>query len=53
MTKSSYKVYWSYSAKTNLKDIYGFIKQKSKQGAKNVLADIRKASKSLHFPEQT
>jgi addiction module RelE/StbE family toxin len=53
MAKSTYKVIWSNTAKNDLKDIHDFIKQKSEQGAKNVIADIRKAAKSLHFSKQT
>lgn len=53
MSKTSYKVFWSDTAKADLKDIYDFIKQKSLSGAKNVISDIRKASKSLHFSKQT
>lgn len=53
MTNTSYKVSWSDAAKADLKDIYDFIKVKSLQGAKNVVSDIREASKSLHFSEQT
>lgn len=53
MDETVYKVNWSDTAKTDLKDIYNFMKQKSVQGARNVVLDIRKASKSLHFSEQT
>lgn len=52
MAKTTYKLYWSNTAKDDLKDIYNFIKNKSAQGAKHVIADIRKAPKSVHFPEQ-
>ena len=53
MPTASYNVNWSDSAKADLKDIYDYIKLKSPQGAKNVISDIRKASKSLHFSKQT
>lgn len=31
--------------------MYNFIKTKSLQGAKNVISDIRKAPKTIYFPE--
>ena len=51
--KKNYKVVWSDEARGDLKNIYDFYKPKSLQGAKNVVLDIRKATKTIHFPEQT
>lgn len=52
MMENSYKIVWTDEAKNDLKDIYNFIKNKSPQGAKNVISDIRNAPKSVHFPHQ-
>lgn len=52
MTKLTYKIIWTDEAKNDLKDIYDFIKNKSSQGAKNVISDIRTATKSVHFSNQ-
>lgn len=52
MTKSKYKVVWAEIARKDLKDIYDFYKPKSIQGAKKVVSDIRKVTKTVHFPEQ-
>lgn len=52
MAKATYKVIWTDEAKTDLKDIYDFIKKKSLQGAKNVISDIRKAPNAVHFSYQ-
>lgn len=49
---TTYKVVWTDEAKTDLKDIYDFIKKKSPQGAKNVISDIRDAPKSVHYSHQ-
>lgn len=35
-----YKIRWSAEAKADVKKIYDFIKNKSVQGAKNVVTDI-------------
>ena len=51
--KKKYKVVWSDTSKKDLKNIFKFIKKKSYQGAKNVVSDIKKAPKSIQFPEQT
>lgn len=51
--KKNYKAVWSIEAKGDLKNIYDFVKTKSLQGAKNVVSDIRKATKTIHFREQT
>lgn len=52
MAKPSYKLNWSDEAKADLKEIYNFIKEKSEKGAENVITDIRKATKTVHFSEQ-
>ncbi len=52
MAKKNYKVVWSDEAKSDLKDIYNYIKNKSPQGAKNVISDIRKAPNAVHFSYQ-
>lgn len=40
MNASDYQIIWSNTAKSDLKEIYDFIKIKSPQGAKNVINDI-------------
>jgi addiction module RelE/StbE family toxin len=45
-------IYWDNEAKSDLKLIFEFIKIKSIQGAKNVVKDIVKQSKNIHYPEQ-
>jgi len=45
-------IYWDNEAKSDLKLIFKFIKIKSIQGAKNVVKDIVKQSKNIHYPEQ-
>jgi len=52
MTEKNYKVVWSDEAKSDLKDIYNYIKNKSPQGAKSVISDIRNAPKKIHFSQQ-
>ena len=52
MAASTYKIVWTDEAKADLRNIYDFIKKKSRQGAKNVVSDIRNAPKSVHFPFQ-
>jgi plasmid stabilization system protein ParE len=47
-----YKILWSDEAKADLIGIFNFIKNKSIQGAKNVISDIRNAPKSIYFSEQ-
>ncbi|PJR03337.1 type II toxin-antitoxin system RelE/ParE family toxin [Avrilella dinanensis] len=47
-----YKIKWSHEAKTDVKRVYDFIKQKSVQGAKNVVTDIRNAPKTIVFDKQ-
>src|SRR5688572_11161631 len=46
------KIVWDNQAKADLKLIFDFIKIKSLQGAKNVVDDIIKQSKSIHFTKQ-
>ena len=45
-------IHWDNEAKADLKLIFEFIKIKSIQGAKNVVNDIIKQSKNIHYPEQ-
>ena len=46
------KIFWDDNAKADLKLIFEFIKLKSPQGAINVIADIVKQSKSIHYIKQ-
>ncbi|WP_396185481.1 type II toxin-antitoxin system RelE/ParE family toxin [Flavobacterium sp.] len=46
------EILWDNQAKSDLKLIFEFIKIKSIQGAKNVVKDIIKQSKNIHYPEQ-
>ena len=46
------QILWDNQAKEDLKLIFDFIKIKSLQGAKNVINDIVKQSKSIHYTEQ-
>ena len=50
--KKPIKILWDNQAKADLKLIFEYIKLKSPQGAKNVVRDIIKQSKSIHFTEQ-
>ena len=52
MKKPLYKIIWTDEAKADLKAIYDFIKNKSAQGAKKVVSEIRNAPKSVYFPDQ-
>jgi|SRR5690606_8926954 len=52
MSEITYSIIWTNEAKSDLKDIYNFIKKKSLQGAKNVVTDIRNAPKSVRFAHQ-
>tara|TARA_B110000459_G_scaffold195997_1_gene237385 strand:+ start:195 stop:488 length:294 start_codon:yes stop_codon:yes gene_type:complete len=45
-------IIWSNQAKTALKNIYDFYKEKSIQGAKNVKSDLLKAPKTIHYSGQ-
>ena len=46
------KIVWDNVAKADLKIIYEFFELKSNQAAKNVINDIIKQSKNIHFAEQ-
>ena len=46
------KIVWDNVAKADLKIIYEFLELKSNQAAKNVINDIIKQSKNIHFAEQ-
>lgn len=50
--QKSITILWDNQAKADLKLIFEFIKLKSPQGAKNVIADIVAQSKKIHFVEQ-
>lgn len=50
--KKPIQILWDNQAKADLKLIFEYIKLKSPQGAKNVVRDIIKQSKSIHFTEQ-
>jgi plasmid stabilization system protein ParE len=45
-------IIWSNQAKTALKSIYGFYKEKSIQGAENVKSDLLKAPKTIPYSGQ-
>ena len=47
-----FKIVWDNVAKADLKIIYEFFELKSNQAAKNVINDIIKQSKNIHFAEQ-
>lgn len=46
------RILWDNNAKSDLKLIFEFLKIKSLQGAKNVIADILLQSKSIQFAQQ-
>lgn len=46
------RILWDNQAKADLKLIFDFLQLKSPQGAKNVIRDIVKQSKNIHFTEQ-
>lgn len=46
------RILWDHQAKEDLKLIFHFIKIKSIQGAKSVIADIIDQTKRIHFTEQ-
>ena len=46
------KIVWDNEAKADLKLIFEFIKLQSVSGAKKIISDIIKQSKSIHFSEQ-
>ncbi len=46
------KIIWTIQAKTALKSIYNYYKEKSLQGAKNVKSDLLQAPKSMRFSKQ-
>jgi addiction module RelE/StbE family toxin len=46
------RILWDNQAKEDLKLIFDFIKIKSLEGAKNVIADILEQTKRIHFAEQ-
>ena len=54
MAQNKLKIVWSKTAKAELKSIYNywFYKRKARQGAKNIRADILKASRKITFTNQ-
>jgi addiction module RelE/StbE family toxin len=50
--QKSIKILWDNEAKSDLKLIFEFIKLQSLSGAKKVVSEIVKQSKSIHFMEQ-
>lgn len=46
------KVIWTKQARTALKNIYDFYKEKSLQGAQNVKSDILQSPKAICFSKQ-
>lgn len=47
-----YKIKWSNEAKSDVKNIYDFVKLKSVEAAKNLVTDTRNAPKSVVFENQ-
>lgn len=52
MVKNPLKIVWSLQAKSSLKAIYDFYKEKNLQGAQNVKSDILSSPKKIYFAEQ-
>ena len=46
------KIIWTQQAKSAVKDIYKFHKNKSLQGAKNVITDILQGPRSIRYTKQ-
>jgi addiction module RelE/StbE family toxin len=46
------KIIWSRQAKEALKSIYDYYKERSLQGARNVMADLLQSPKTVHFSKQ-
>lgn len=49
---SKLKIIWTKQAKSALKDIFDYYKEKSPQGAKNVKSDLLQSPKTIHFSKQ-
>jgi plasmid stabilization system protein ParE len=49
---SNLKIIWTQKAKTQLRAIFDYYKERSPQGAKNIKDEILKASKELRYVEQ-
>lgn len=47
-----FKIIWTNQAKTEIKKIYDYYKEKSLQGAKNVRADLLQSPKTIYFSKQ-
>lgn len=48
----SLKIIWTKQARTSVKNIYNFYKEKSLQGAKNVKSDLLQSPKAIRFSKQ-
>ncbi len=48
-----FRIIWTNQAKTEVKKIYDYYKEKSPQGAKNVRSDILQSPKTIHFASST
>lgn len=47
-----FKIIWTNQAKSEVKKIYGYFKEKSLQGAKNVRTDLLQSPKTIYFSKQ-
>lgn len=47
-----FQIIWSHQARSSLKDIYDYYKEKSPQGAKNVKSDLLNSPKRIYFSKQ-
>lgn len=48
----SLKIIWTKQARTAVKNIYNFYKEKSLQGAKNVKSDLLQSPKAIRYSKQ-
>jgi len=46
------KIFWTSQAKQDLKNVYGYWKKKSAQGARNVRSDILNSLKTIYYAKQ-
>lgn len=47
-----FKIIWTNQAKSEVKKIYDYFKEKSPQGAKNVRTDLLQSPKTIYFSKQ-
>ena len=47
-----FKVIWTDQAKKELKKIYDYYRERSPQGAKNVMSDLLQSPKTIYFSKQ-